>query len=252
VRTADNPSVGVRTLSTSSSTTARAPAADRQCNAGVRTVPAADVPTDVRQWAGGRPVIGGGELWTVRSAIMAVRDRQVDGVWRLKFPWLTRPFGLPRIDGRRLDGHGTFRADANEAIDQRGKWVVSSLEFLTPGCWEVTARFDRAAITFRLLVGNPPRPLDIGTIAATLREIGGPSPGLDRGVRGTIRVKGVDGTWVRATDAGGRISIDVPAATYTVTGASPQYLDGGYDCGSDPITAVRGRTTNVVVVCPIR
>jgi hypothetical protein len=253
VRSANKPSIGVRTISTTTSSTATAaPAAAPQCRAGVRTVPAKDVPRDVRKWSGGRAVIGGGELWTARSAVTVVSNRQPDGSWLLKFPWFTRPFGLPRLDGRRLDGQGAFRGDANEAIDQRGKWVVSSLEFSTAGCWEVTARFDRATIRFRLLVGNPPRPLNIGTISGSLREVGGPAPGLNRTIGGVIRVSRSSIVWEDSTTGAGTFSVDLPVGTYTVTGTSPVILDGGVCSARGPVVVARGRTTRVDVICSIK
>jgi hypothetical protein len=252
VRSANKQSIGVRTISTTTTSTISAPAGVSECRSDVRTVAAANVPSDVRAWSGGRAVIGGGELWTARSAVIAVRNRQPDGSWLLKFPWFTRPFGLPRLEGRRLDGQGTFRGDANEAIDQRGKWVVSSLEFSTAGCWEVTARYDRAKITFRVLVGNPPRPLNIGTITGSLREVGGPAPGLDRAIGGVIRVTRSSNVWEGSTTGAGAFSVDLPVGTYTVTGTSPVILDGGVCSAGRPVVVARGRTTTVDVICSIK
>jgi hypothetical protein len=111
------------------------------CAASIVTVPKAKVPSDVARWAGGAPVVGDDALWTIRSAINVPAVRQPHGWYFLKFPWYARPFGLPSISGRRLDGAGSFRADANQAVDARGVWVVSSLEFSHPGCWEVTSRY---------------------------------------------------------------------------------------------------------------
>jgi hypothetical protein len=89
----------------------------------------------------------------------------------LKFPWFTRsPFGLPQIDGRRIDGPGTFHADVNKATSPDGTdWVVSSLEFSEPGCWEITARYydPTLPLTFRLEIGAKETPLE-----HALREFG--------------------------------------------------------------------------------
>ncbi len=70
-------------------------------------------------------------------------------------PWITRPFGIPVITARRLDGSGTFRASANEAIDQNGRWVASNLIFSTAGCWEVTGRYRESMLRFETRVGTP-------------------------------------------------------------------------------------------------
>ena len=130
-----------RTLTRASST----------CAASIATVPKANVPRDVARWAHGAAVVGHGALWTIRSAIDVSASRQPKG-WFLKFPWYTRPFGLPSITGRRLDGPGTFHASVNRADDARGAWVVSSLEFSHRGCWEVTSRYRKSTIRFHLEV----------------------------------------------------------------------------------------------------
>ena len=106
---------------------------------------------DVARWAHGAAVVGHGALWTIRSAIDVSASRQPKG-WFLKFPWYARPFGLPNITGRRLDGAGTFHASVDRADDARGAWVVSSLEFSHRGCWEVTSRYRKATIRFHLNV----------------------------------------------------------------------------------------------------
>jgi hypothetical protein len=226
---------------------------DHVCDPHVAVTPATDVPADVASWAQGAPVVGSGELWTVRSAIVNPSASQPDGTWLLKFPWFTRPFGLPRIVGRRLDGGGSFHADANAATDARGRWISSSLVFSAAGCWEVTGRFDRATISFRTLVGNPPRPLAIGTIAGTLREVGGPPPGRDLTVAGVVRVEGARGSWQGQTTPRGDFSVDVPAGTYRVTGSSPTYDNNLRDaCGGGTVVVTRGHTTRVQVICPVK
>jgi hypothetical protein len=99
------------------------------------------------------PVVGSGALWTIASAsrLHAVHERRG---WLMKVPWFTRPFGIPRITARRLDGDGTFHATADEAIDQNGKWVASNLIFSTAGCWEVTGRFHASMLRFEVRVGT--------------------------------------------------------------------------------------------------
>jgi hypothetical protein len=124
-----------------------------QCTPAIDVIAPSKVPKDVAHWADGRPVVGVGHLWTVRSALDVPPDRQQNS-WVLKFPWYTRPFGLPRIDGHRLDGEGTFHSSAGRADDSSGTWVASLLEFSDAGCWEVDARYsDTAWLRFRILVG---------------------------------------------------------------------------------------------------
>ena len=126
--------------------------------------------------------------------------------------------------------------------------------FSAAGCWEVTARFDAATISFRVLVGNPRLPLAIGTIVGTLSEVGGPAPGLARTLAGVVRVKGAPQTgWEGQTTPAGAFSVDVPVGTYRITGSSPTYLVGLTGaCGGGTVVVTRGHTTHVDVICPVR
>jgi len=126
------------------------------CATQIDAVAEAKVPHDVEAWAQGAPVVGRGALWTIRSAFGAPGTPYHQHAWLVKFPWFTRPFGLPRIDARRINGPGTFRATVDRATDQTGTWVTSSLVFSTAGCWEVTTRFDDSVMEFRLKVGRAP------------------------------------------------------------------------------------------------
>jgi len=111
------------------------------------------VPRDVAAWAQGRAVVGQGSLWTTRAAV-GVPPRPDGTGWLLKFPWLTRPNGLPRIDGRRLNGPGVFHYDVNRAYDARGAFNTSTLRFSSAGCWQVTGRYGSSTVRFQLRVGN--------------------------------------------------------------------------------------------------
>jgi hypothetical protein len=119
------------------------------CRPSISTVPSARVPSDVSAWANGAAVVGNGALWTLRTAIDAPESRD-QGSWLLKFPWFTRPFGLPDVTARRLDGPGTFSAQVDQAIDSRGAWVVSGLSFSEPGCWEVSGHYNHSTLRFRV------------------------------------------------------------------------------------------------------
>lgn len=125
------------------------------CVTAIDAVPAAQVPRDVAAWAGGAPVIGEGALWTIVSAVH-VGPTHNGPTWDLKFPWYTKPNGLPVINARRLDGPGTFHSSVDRAVDSRGAWVASSLAFSNPGCWEVTARFRSSTLRFRVPISSPP------------------------------------------------------------------------------------------------
>jgi hypothetical protein len=123
--------------------------ATRPCTRTLSAVPAYRVPAGVGH---GEPVVGAGALWTIAAAVRLHGDHQARG-WVVKMPWITRPFGIPAITARRLDGTGTFRATADEAIDQTGKWVASNLIFSTAGCWEVTSRYRGSTIRFEVRIG---------------------------------------------------------------------------------------------------
>lgn len=135
---------------TSATTTTVLAAAARPCTRTLTAVPPDRVPHDV---AHGRPVVGSGALWTIASALHLHGDHQLRG-WVIKMPWFTRPFGIPLITARRLDGVGSFHATADEAIDQNGRWVASNLIFSTAGCWEVTSRFRGSTLRFELRISS--------------------------------------------------------------------------------------------------
>jgi hypothetical protein len=258
-----NRSVNVRT------TTPPATKAPR-CTLGVSTVPIAQVPSAVAAWAGRAAVVGAGRLWTTRRALASapIHDR---GDYRLKIGWFATPFGIPTVTADRLDGLGFAHGNANAATDQRGKWVASTIELPAPGCWVITAQLGRSTIRFRRMIGNPARPLAIGTITGALEEVGGPAPGAPRGIAGTVVINnlapsseipgcppaGLDVAcgWskVITTDASGHFRADVPAGVYHVNGYSPQYQNDNGNCrGGDSVRVDTARTTRVEVVCPIR
>ena len=112
-------------------------------------VPPASVPTDVARWAQNAPVIGGGSLWTVKSALN-VHPVFQGGTWSLKFPWYLRPPGIPIITGDQPGVRGGFRSDATQATDLTGTWVASVLHFSTPGCWRVTSRYMASVLTVEI------------------------------------------------------------------------------------------------------
>ena len=137
-------------ISTSTTTASVRAIGVRPCTRTMTAVPSDRVPRDV---ARGQPVVGSGALWTIASALRLHGDHQLRG-WVIKMPWFTRPFGIPLVTARRLDGFGTFHATADEAIDQNGTWVASTLVFSTAGCWEVTSRFHASTLRFEMRIGT--------------------------------------------------------------------------------------------------
>jgi hypothetical protein len=109
------------------------------CDSGVEAVRPANVPSDVVVWASGKAVVGKGALWTVRSAL-DVPATYRHGVWSLKFPWYTRPFGLP--EGQRTA--------------QRWSWHLPIRRQSRTGCERSLGRVDPRVLSLRMLGGDGP------------------------------------------------------------------------------------------------
>jgi hypothetical protein len=242
-----NDSVNVRTTAPSATTTAPA---DPQCALGVKTVPPAQVPPAVAAWVHGLAVVGGGRLWTARRSI-AVGAIHDGSIYRLKIGWFATPFGIPSITARRLDAIGHAVGDANEAIDGRGKWVVSTIELPAAGCWQITAKLGSSTIVFRRLVGDPSRTVATGIVAGRL--VGAFGLEAPRGLTGTITIREAGiatPIWVGPTIADGSFSVALPQGRYLVTATSPHYQAGEATCrAAQPLLVVRGHTTPVTVTC---
>jgi hypothetical protein len=237
----DSP-VRVRTLESTTPTT------PPECTTSPPTVPPADVPSDVAKWASNAPVVGGGALWAVLS-ILNGPVMHDSGVYRMKVSWLTRPFGIPTFSAHRLDGPGAFHGNGDQAIDPRGEWVASTLEFSEPGCWAVTVSYADATISYQILIGDSEQPASTrGTIIGTLREIGGPPPGVDHGIAGTVHADGPSDSWAGTTGSDGTFSVTVNAGTYSLTG-SPS--GGGYCSGGAHVVVTAGHTTHADVICNV-
>jgi hypothetical protein len=153
--TASHPRSAISTSTSTSTTATHHITGVRPCVATMTAVPPDRVPRDLAH--GQQPVVGSGALWTVAAALQPhAMIRQLRG-WVIKMPWFTRPFGIPAITARRLDGIGTFHATASEAIDQNGRWVASNLIFSTAGCWEVTGRYHASTLRFEIRIGTSNR-----------------------------------------------------------------------------------------------
>jgi hypothetical protein len=84
--------------------------------------------------------------------------------------------------------------------------------------------------------------------------VGGPSPGIHRGLTGTVAVHaGAESGPVLATVAAGASGVfraDVPPGPYMLTGRTPSLV--GLVCRGDRrVTVVAGHIATVQVICPV-
>jgi hypothetical protein len=92
-------------------------------------------------------------VWALRRALDWEPVKMPDGTYAAKFPWYIFPAGgVPMISGRRLDGGGVFRSDANVSHADGTTFVASSLIFSNAGCWRITGRYHTSTVTFRIQV----------------------------------------------------------------------------------------------------
>lgn len=139
-----------------SSATASARTA-HECRPNPRATPQRELPLELRSVRG--RLIGKGDLWTMHPS--RLQDQYADGQagWtNLKWPWFRLDDGQLTIEGRRVDGPGTFRADIPpmEAyprdlnLDIGPGFIPSSLGFSAGGCWKVTAKFRDSKVVLYL------------------------------------------------------------------------------------------------------
>lgn len=89
-------------------------------------------------------------------------------------------------------------------------------------------------------------------VRGMLREVGGPAPGFDRGVYGTVRIRIPHGKVVATTKTGpdGTYSFSVKPRAYELTGSSPV---ANVPCSARKIVSARpGAVVQAAVVCNIR
>jgi hypothetical protein len=106
-----------------------------------------------------------------------------------------------------------------------------------------------------LWFGSPAHPTaPLGTVEGTMRERGGPPPGLDKPVACTLIATAGDGRHFNATiGPGGRFSTQLPTGTYTVVGHSPEFGSGTYNCNAGgPVTIFKDTPTHIELTCPLR
>ncbi len=129
-----------------------------KCRRLPRAVPRHEVPPEVRRWAEGASVVGGGSLWTIRPLLDGTAARE-GSVVRLKIGWFVVPADpggvAPVLTARRLGGAGRATGSAQPATSASGTWFASTIELPTStGCWEITARHGDDVIRFRRRVGG--------------------------------------------------------------------------------------------------
>ncbi len=89
-------------------------------------------------------------------------------------------------------------------------------------------------------------------ISGTLRLIGGPPPGINRAVPGTVTVTSASGSRCDVPIVRGSFAVAVPVGTYTVTGHSPSFGDDTGKCSAGGhVVVTNARTVAVTVVCPV-
>jgi hypothetical protein len=90
-------------------------------------------------------------------------------------------------------------------------------------------------------------------IAGTLRMVGGPAPGINRSVAGTVTITSLSGSHcdLRVV-AGGSFEATVPVGRYRITGHSPAFGYGKYECSGGTVRVTSAGETVSTVVCPVR
>ena len=94
-----------------------------------------------------------------------------------------------------------------------------------------------------------------GLISGHLVEVGGPA-NVRRPVPGTVQISGEGHEFTNRIQpsADGGFSVEVPTGTYVVTGRSPLYQGGRFDCRIDQasLTVHAGETITIDVSCEMK
>ena len=96
---------------------------------------------------------------------------------------------------------------------------------------------------------------NVGTLTGHLRQAGGPAPGVNRPVEGTVSISGPDNSVTLNVGRDGLITADLPAGTYTDEGHSPTTLSGNEqaDCPAvAPAVVTAGQTSTSDAICSIK
>ena len=92
-----------------------------------------------------------------------------------------------------------------------------------------------------------PTPAATGSVAGTFRVSGGPLPGVDEPLSGTVTFDGRGAEEVTTPD--GTFNLELPPGTYTVTGQPQEGRFAPTTCPSETVTVVADQVTTVAVSC---
>ena len=92
-----------------------------------------------------------------------------------------------------------------------------------------------------------PTPAATGSVAGTFRVNGGPYPGVDKPLSGTVTFDGRGTEEVTTPD--GTFNLELPPGTYTVTGQPQEGRFAPTTCPSETVTVVAEQVTTVEVSC---
>jgi hypothetical protein len=84
--------------------------------------------------------------------------KQKMGWWRHAYAWRKEPTPKLKITGRRLDSQAPpLDVDGPNAVGvsgSPGNYMMVGLTFPTPGCWEITGRYENDELTFVVWVAK--------------------------------------------------------------------------------------------------
>jgi hypothetical protein len=90
-------------------------------------------------------------------------------------------------------------------------------------------------------------------IYGTLRMVGGVNLGVNHPVAGTVTITSATGSRCDLpVVAGGSFEVTLPVGRYTVTGHSPDFGDGKYECSGGAVSVTSAGESAVTVACPVR
>src|SRR3954469_12164522 len=132
------------------------------------------------------------------------------------------------------------------------RWAIAA--FVAAGVAACTSSPSRTGASHPTLRPETSASSTVGTVAGTLLMVGGPSPGIRRGLAGTLSVHSdaESGPVVAtvAVDASGDFRADVPPGLYVLTGHAPSLV--GLVCrGERRVTVKAGHVTTAEVICPV-
>lgn len=109
------------------------------------------LPPELGESSGSPYLHGNGKLWTTLplNGILVLTPER-DGSIGQKLPWWGIDTSQLTIEGRRLDGPGTLKADIPSGYGPT--FQATGIFFSDEGCWDITGRAGDAALEFVLAV----------------------------------------------------------------------------------------------------